>query len=130
MPAPRKPSNVLELKGAFKKDPSRRRKTLKVPDGPFGDPPDGFDEHQRRAWAEFLEIAPPGVLKPSDRLALELAASLTAEFRQASYAFNAAKIGQLRALLASFGMTPASREGFGLVNLADNKAGGRFSEFT
>jgi hypothetical protein len=36
----------------------------------------------------------------------------------------------MRLLLATFGMTPASREGFGLVSLTDNKAGGRFSEFT
>ena len=128
MPAPRKPSNILELKGAFKKDPSRRRKALKVPDSPFGPVPDHFDEHQRRAWAEFLEIAPPGVLKRSDRNALELAASLTAEFRQAPYAFTGAKIAQLRALLATFGMTPAARETFSLAE--GDQVPDRFSEFT
>lgn len=126
----RKPSNVLELRGAFKKDPQRRRKTLQVPDSPFGDPPDNFDELQRQAWLEILELAPPEVLKRSDRVQVELLASLIAEFRAARYAFPASKIGHLRLMLGSLGMTPASREGFGLVNLADNKAGGRFSEFT
>ena len=32
MPAPRKPSNVLELRGSFKKNPSRRRKVIKATD--------------------------------------------------------------------------------------------------
>ena len=130
MPAPRKPSNILELTGAFKRNPQRRRKPLKAPEGPFGDPPDGFDELQCQAWLEILDLAPPEVLKRSDRVQVELLASLMAEFRAARYAFPASKIGHLRLMLGSLGMTPASREGFGLVSLADGKAPDRFNEFT
>jgi hypothetical protein len=128
MPAPRKPSNILELKGAFKKDPSRRRKPLKAPEGPFGDPPDGFDAEQRACWLEVLDLAPPQVLKRADRVQVELLASLLAEFRAARYAFPASKIGHMRLLLGSLGMTPSSRENF---NMADSaQASDRFGEFT
>jgi hypothetical protein len=130
MAPPRKPSNVLELRGTFKRNPQRRRKPLKAAEGPFGNPPDGFDEVQRACWLEILDLAPPDVLKRSDRFAVEFLASLLAEFRQARYAFPAPKIAHMRLLLATFGMTPASREGFGLVSLADSQAPGRFSEFT
>src|SRR4051794_2439089 len=130
MAPPRKPSNVLELRGTFKRNPQRRRKPLKAPEGPFGDPPDSFNDMQRACWLEILDLAPPQILKRADRVQVELLASLLAEFRTARYAFPASKIGHMRLLLGSLGMTPASREGFGLVSLTDSKAGGRFSEFT
>lgn len=114
MGRPRKPSNVLELSGAFKQHPSRRRTGVKAPDRSIGAPPEHFDDHQRAAWAELVRDAPPGVLKASDQVALALAASLMAEFRQAPYAFTAAKHSNLLKLLQQFAMTPSSRENFSL----------------
>lgn len=114
MARPRKPSNVLELNGAFKKDPQRRRASVKPPAGPVGDAPAHFDEHQLQCWNEVVEQAPPGVLKASDRSSVELLATLLAEFRQAPYAFNAAKHGNTLKLLQQFAMTPSSRENFSL----------------
>jgi hypothetical protein len=127
MPARRKPSNVLELKGAFKKDPQRRRKAVKAPEGPFGAPPARFDDEQRACWDEVLELIPPAILARADRVQVELLATLLAEFRQAYYAFPAQKIGHLRLCLGALGMTPESREKF---NRPDEEAApDRFAEF-
>jgi hypothetical protein len=114
MPAPRKPSNILELNGAFKRNPNRRRNGVKPPAGVVGDPPEHFDEHQRTAWADIVRDVPPGVLKASDRPSVELLAVLVAEFRQAPYAFVAAKHSATLKLLQQFAMTPSSRENFSL----------------
>jgi hypothetical protein len=110
----RKPSNVLELNGAFKQHPSRRRKAVRPPDRVVGDPPEHFDEYQVQAWTEIVRDAPSGVLKASDRQSVELLATLIAEFRQAPYAMNAAKHGATLKLLTHFAMTPSSRENFSI----------------
>jgi hypothetical protein len=122
MPRSRKPSNVLELNGAFKRNPSRRRTGIKAPAGVVGEPPERFDAYQVAAWTEIVRDAPPGVLKPSDRASVELLAVLLAEFRQAPYAFNAAKHGIALKLLQQFAMTPSSRENFSLQDGAATPA--------
>lgn len=57
MGRPRKPTRVLELKGAFKKNPSRKAARENEPEatGPFGQPPDCLDEAQRARWEEIAE---------------------------------------------------------------------------
>jgi hypothetical protein len=127
MPRPRKPSNVLELKGSFKKNPQRARTPVKAPEGPFGPPPPRFDEEQRSCWYEVLELIPPAILAHADRVQVELLATLLAEFRQAYYAFPAQKIGHLRLCLDALGLTPASREKFNRPE--PDKAADRFAEF-
>src|SRR5690349_11656337 len=109
---PRKPSNVLELRGTFKKDPQRRRTPVKAPEGPFGAAPDRFDDEQRACWDEILGLIPPAILAKADRVQVELLATLLAEFRQAYYAFPAQKIGHMRILLDGLGMSPSGREKF------------------
>lgn len=49
------------------------------------------------------------MLTESDRLALELAAQLMAQFRADPVEFPAAKMARLEAQLGKFGMTPADR---------------------
>jgi hypothetical protein len=112
MGRPRKPSNVLELNGTFRNQPSRRRATVKPAPGVVGDPPEHFDEIQRREFHEIVRLAPPGVLKPSDAQSVAFLAVLMAEFHQAPYAFTAAKYGTAIKLLQQFAMTPSSRENF------------------
>jgi phage terminase small subunit len=110
MPYPRKPSNVLELKGAFKQNPQRRRKAVKPVNQPIGSPPDHLSPEQAGVWAEIARIAPPNVLKQTDHMSLEVFACLMAEFRQGPELFTAARIAQLMQLFGRFGMTPADRE--------------------
>lgn len=110
---PRKtPTNVLELRGSFKKHPERRaaRANEPEPTGPIGSPPSHLTLTQCAAWQEIVDNAHPGVFGSSDRAALEIAAVLMAEFRQLGTAgITDARISRLISLLSSFGMTPADR---------------------
>ena len=109
MARPRKPTALLEAKGAFKKNPDRARAGEPEVKTPLGQPPAHMTELERACWFEFAELAPTGVLTSADAPALELAACLMAEFRTVKSDFPATKIGRLQGLLGAFGMTPADR---------------------
>lgn len=78
MPAPRKPTALHVLSGAFKHDPKRARARENEPDpvGPIGDPPKRLSVKQRHAWAEHVAMAPwvtashRGILELTSRLAV------------------------------------------------------------
>ncbi|GAC1030486.1 hypothetical protein thsps21_13130 [Pseudomonas sp. No.21] len=108
MARPRKPTNVLEMTGAFKKDPNRER--IDPPTaGALSAPPDHLNGGALHAWNEIAGCAPLDVLTESDRLALEIAAQLLFQFRDNPVEFPATKLVRLEALLGKFGMTPADR---------------------
>lgn len=109
MPAPRKPTNILHLSGAFKKNPQRlaERALEPVPTGPIGDPPDWMEEYECAAWATFVAEAPPGVLTNADRGVLELACVLRALVKQRQA--DGKDRSLLKAIYAELGMTPSSR---------------------
>jgi hypothetical protein len=71
MGRPRKPTAVLELTGAFRKNPQRKR-TEPPTAGPLGDPPEHFTAEQAAVWHELASICPPGVLMRSDRVVVEI----------------------------------------------------------
>lgn len=108
MARPRTPTNVLDARGAFKKHPERARTDAQTA-GPLGRPPAHVKGEVLKAWKEICKSAPLDVLTVSDRLALELAANLLAQFRTDAVDFPAAKLVRLEALLGKFGMTPADR---------------------
>ena len=106
MPAHRKPTHMLSLVGAFKKDPQRRRfdpPTFK----PIGSPPKQRDITFAQAWRYISDCCPQGVLADRDRVYLEIAASLFVEFRCAPAKFHPAKLQRLTAMLSNLGMSPA-----------------------
>lgn len=109
MPKPRTPSAVLEARGAFAKDPARKREDFTS--GDFDAvPPAYFDEGQQSAWREIVGLLPPSVLQSTDRMAVELTARLIARFRSMNDAdVSMAQVAQIRTALASLGMTPADR---------------------
>jgi hypothetical protein len=111
MARPRKPTNVLELKGSFKKDPARgrERENEPEPDAQIGDPPGYFDEAQAEAYRELVKKAHAGVLSDADSVAVEAAAVLLARLRKAPDDFTAGEFGRLEAILGKLGMTPADR---------------------
>lgn len=78
MPGIRKPTNVLELKGAFDKNPQRGRDRANEPkdDREIGNPPPGTPADVRAAWRELVKCAIPGVLTYADRPHLLAAAYL------------------------------------------------------
>lgn len=124
MGRPRKPTNILELKGAFKANPQRREQRKFEPKNlpALGDCPDWFSEVEKKAWADLVRCAPAGVLTSADEQSMELAARLLARSREAQIVRNnvtgelyaitgltSAEHGQLIQLLGKFGMNPADR---------------------
>lgn len=107
MGRPRIPSNVLELKGAFDKNPQRRREDPKVEAG-LGAPPDYFNEAESEIWREIEASAPEGVLARSDRIAVEMLVSLLVKFR-ARESLKAAERAHMLNLLSRLGLTAADR---------------------
>lgn len=99
---------MLDARGAFKKHPERARTDAQTA-GPLGKPPSHIAGEVLKAWKEIEKSAPLQVLTESDRLALEVAANLLAQFRLDPVEFPAAKLVRLEALLGKFGMTPADR---------------------
>lgn len=57
MARPRTPTRVLELRGAYKKDPQRKKARAGEPHvtEPMGQPPDCLDEAERARWHEVAE---------------------------------------------------------------------------
>ena len=104
----RKSTAVLEAKGSFKKNPQLKRIDPPVSDE-IGGPPSYFDENECNVWHELLETSPKGVLKSSDRTALEIASTLLSDYRKDRKSFNNARINSLQKALASLGRTPVDR---------------------
>jgi hypothetical protein len=107
MSRPRTPSNVLELKGAFDKNPQRRREDPKVEPG-LGDPPGYFDDEERTIWEEIAATAPEGVLARSDRLCVEMLIPLIVRLRNRE-PMKAAERAFMLSTLTRIGCTPADR---------------------
>ena len=109
MARPRTPTAVLELKGAFKKDPQRRQTREGEPEanGPIGTPPPNFDEELIAIWHELVGMVPAKVLATSDRWTVELACRMMQLLRKG--AFRAAELNILLTCLSRMGLTPADR---------------------
>ena len=122
----RKGSAVLELSGAFRRNPARRRGAEPEGNGPLGSPPDELSERERAAWRMICERSPCGVLTDSDWPLVVVAAKLWAEFMSDSAAFNAARLTRLHHILADLGMSPPGR---GSLEIAIPKADNPFLQF-
>jgi hypothetical protein len=109
MARPRKPTAELELKGAFAKNPKRRRVDPQT-SGPIGDPPPSMELELHATWHELADQAPLNVLRSADRALLEVATILLFTIRRTSRAaLEPAMIGQLLKCLSAMGMTPVDR---------------------
>ena len=104
----RKTTAVLEAKGSFKKNPQLKRVDAKTSDE-IGQPPIYFTETEAAVWHELIDTSPKGVLKNSDRTALEIASTLLTDYRQDRASFNTARLNALQKALASLGRTPVDR---------------------
>lgn len=107
---PRKPTQVLELSGAFKKDPQRKRARANEPQ-PLGSLPPypGSMEGgtQEDAYNLIVATAPPGVLTDADLITvLELSRILCLSWRDAC---TASERHLLLATLGKLGMNPSDR---------------------
>lgn len=109
MGRPRTPTNVLDMRGAFKKNPQRLRERENEPTvvDPLEDPPKTFTGDQLQAWNDIVRTAPKGVLTAADSVAVESAARLLALERIGKASDSQGR--RLDALLGKFGMTPSDR---------------------
>lgn len=105
MPAVRKPTAQLELNGAFRKDPQRRR-TDPATAGPLGEPPASMPIEMHAIWNELADIAPLNVLRVRDRWIVETAVRLM--YRQRTDDdMPTSKLARLLWCLSHLGMTPS-----------------------
>jgi hypothetical protein len=109
MARPRTPTNVLEMRGAYKKNPQRKREDEPEVATGLGPAPDYFSPEQADAWNVITSQCHAGVLCHADGIAVEIAAVLLANFRANPVDMPAAKLARLDSLLARFGMTPSDR---------------------
>ena len=109
MPKQPTPSNVLELRGAYKKNPQRRRTKEPKSSEPIGKCPDYLTEGQKKCWLELKNQCCPGVLTGADGTILELGACLYAEMRADYVAMSTSRLAQFLKVLGVLGLTPADR---------------------
>lgn len=115
MSRPATSSKVLEARGAFKKHPDRKRKdvesALEMPSAA----PSHLNPLEVKYWHYFKGLVPEAVLSGSDIAGLEMLASLWAEYQHDKQAFPASKLGHIRGLFGSFGLTPSDRAKLGAI---------------
>ncbi len=112
MGAPRKPSNVLQLSGAFAKNPARGRERADEMEavGPIGDPPEWLDESAQVAWGEIVAMVPDGCLAKSDRAHLAVVSKLYALVKVTPAAdIPPSVLQRVMVGLGSMGMNPSER---------------------
>jgi hypothetical protein len=112
MPRPRLPTALLELRGAFKHDPKRKRERLNEPlvTTPLPDPPDELSADVASAWRQMKVRG--YWLTSADQFLVEIAATLTARYRLNQLKHN--HVSVLIALLGRLGFSPRER---GALNL-------------
>ena len=113
MPKPRTPTNVLALKGAFKKHPERKPDRADEPVAETVNPatlplPLGLTELEVLAWRELAPRVHAGTFAMSDLPALVTMARLYAHVLFDEHLDLKVASALLR-YLAMFGMTPADR---------------------
>jgi phage terminase small subunit len=103
---PRIPAQILELRGAFKNHPERRRQDAEG-DRPFNpEPPAHLPQAVTPAWQYIVSRLPKITIYESDSITIEMAARLLA---QCWLNPDVGALRELRAWLGSLGMSPAAR---------------------
>jgi len=110
MSRPRTATNILEARGAFKKDPQRRRAKEPKAKGSFPKSPRrDLSPEQKKTWKEIVKRVPDGVLTDADIFCVEIAACLLAEFRKSPDNMIPARLTRLSTELGKLGLSPSER---------------------
>ena len=111
----KKPTRILELSGAFKKNPQRKRERANepIPDKPIGDPPTRLTKSQKTVWRELVKQTVPGVLMLPDRALLSVVCILLDQFWRANSGecekLLAGELTQMMRGLSALGLSPVDR---------------------
>lgn len=122
MARPRKPTNVLELKGAFKEHPARAAARANEPEavGEIGEPPARLSEFERECWDDLVNQCHAGVLCAADRLFVEYGARVLAQLR--NQVDIDPKLGiRFETVCARLGMTPSDRSKVQMIKPKDHE---------
>lgn len=121
MPRPRTPSNVLDMRGAFKKHPERKREDLQGVGDFNSTPPQWLAAPIVPAWHRVVSQINPAVLTGSDTESIAVMARLLSQFELTSDKTYAT---ELRQWFSQYGMTAVGR-----TKLAAPKKGGGGNPF-
>lgn len=126
MARPKTPTNILDARGAFKKNPKRARPNEPEVKGKIdAAPPQHLDAHARMCWQEIKDTVPAGVLTASDTLIVEVVAVLLSEFRVARSTMSDGRLTRMTTLMGRLGLDPSGRASLVVEKPKDNP----FDEF-
>jgi phage terminase small subunit len=111
MGRPRKPTAALELSGAFKRNPQRRRDRADDPvvDEPVGPPPRHLSEQARKIWNRIARSEAGTWLRVTDRDALEVYCGLKAQAETDLAGMQSSRISLLNKYQNDLGLTTTAR---------------------
>jgi phage terminase small subunit len=122
MARPKTPSNILQLKGAFDKNPQRENKSEPAGNGDFvAEAPAHLSQAEAACWDEVVGLVPAGVLTGSDLLQVELVAKLLVRFREEGAEMPAQLLTRFSAEMGKIGLSPSSRAGLSVSKPKTNK---------
>ena len=101
------PTAILETRGSFIQNPSRKRPDEPTTTQPLGPAREHLSHDEQDIWNEVSQQLLPGVGKISDRIAFEALVILIAKMRAGT--LKAVELMSVVSLCARFGMTPADR---------------------
>ena len=115
------PSNVLDLKGSYKKHPERRNN--EEPEGlPLDSkPPKYFDKEHVKHWNDLISRIPDGVVTNSDYYLLVIGAAILAEIEETQGHLPNERIAKFVTISAKLGLTPSDRVGLKVPQKKKNK---------
>ena len=111
MAPPRKPTNILALTGAFKRNPKRgaARANEPEPTGDIGDAPAHLNESERACWGAIVGLCHENSLCRADRLIIEHAARILSALRASTEYTDVKLMTRLECVLGKLGLSPADR---------------------
>ena len=114
------PIEKQRLSGADKLNPQLYKQDVPKSTQPLGQYPSERSSEPDEVWFEISSMCIPGVLTGADRIMMEIASNLLAEYRTDPVKFQVGKYPHLISCLARFGMSPSDRTRLGLVKQDDD----------
>lgn len=122
MARPRKPTNVLTLKGAFKHNPHRELDRLNEPKNTAPIKrvaPKWMTKRQQECYIEVIDKSHANVISEADAVLVEMVACLLDEFRDDPRRLSNSNKVLLMTALGRLGMTPSDRSKVAVIEIPE-----------